>query len=53
MQHGRPGESKEYYQLTVPKRNQTRPEYIKEGDKLIVVLTRPYGKNLAILEFVV
>jgi hypothetical protein len=51
MQHGRPGESGEFYQLTVPRRRQRRPAYLKEGDNLIVVLARPYGKNLAILEY--
>ena len=42
----------EYYQLRVPTEHQRRPEYLKEGDHLIVILTRPCGKNLAILEYV-
>lgn len=52
MQHERPGQPSEYYQLIVPKRNQRLPDYLKGGDRLIVVLTRPRDKNLAILEYV-
>ncbi len=52
MYHGRPEQDKEYYRLTVPKRNQRLPKYLQIGDSLIVVLVRSYGTNYAILEYI-
>ena len=52
MYHGRPGQDKEYYRLTVPKRHQKLPNYLKINDRLFVILVRYYRSNYAILEYI-
>jgi hypothetical protein len=52
MYFGRPGQAGEYYRLTVTKRYQKLPEYLQFGDRLIVILTRYYKHNYAILEYI-
>ncbi len=52
MNHGRPGQSKEYYQLIVPKRYQKIPDYLQIHDRLLVILVRYNRSNYAILEYI-
>ncbi len=51
MNHGRHDQPGEFYQLSVSRTTQMRPDYLKYEDDLIVMLVRTRRQNYAILEY--